>query len=103
MLSELPEGSEGLNFTLFLAMMGDRMQGTDSEADLLHAFEALDEDRTGNISVTTLREYLTTVGDRLTEDEFDMVLRGVELNSKGHVDYRQFVKTLTLADLQDQE
>ena len=103
MLSELPEGSEGLNFTLFLAMMGDRMQGTDSEADLLHAFEALDEDRTGHISVTTLREYLTTMGDRLTEDEFDMVLRGVELNSKGHVDYRQFVKTLTLSDLRDQE
>lgn len=97
MLAELPEGATGLNFTLFLAMMADRMQGTDSAAELLLAFETLDERHTGFISPALLREHLTTVGDRLTEDEFDLMLRGVELNEHGHLDYRHFVQAITHA------
>lgn len=98
MLAEVPENASGLNFTLFLAMMGDRMQGTDSAADLLQAFEVLDEKRSGFISSDLLRQHLTTTGDMLTDDEFDQVLRGVELNAAGHIDYRHFVKTLTHAE-----
>lgn len=98
MLAELPEGSTGLNFTLFLAMMGERMQGIDSEADLLNAFEVLDENRTGYISADLLREHFTTLGDRLTAEEFDLMLRGTELDANGHLNYRHFVKTLTLAE-----
>lgn len=102
MLADLPEGVPGLNFTLFLAMMGDRMQGTDSAGDLLQSFEILDEKRTGSISVDLLREYLTTMGDRLSEEEFDLMLRGVELDANGQLNYGHFVRTLTHAE-QEQE
>ncbi|PJF19987.1 hypothetical protein PSACC_00198 [Paramicrosporidium saccamoebae] len=103
MLAELPEGSPGLNFTLFLAMMGERMQGIDTEADLLNAFEVLDERRTGHISSDLLREYFTTMGDRLCEEEFDLMLRGTELDANGHINYRHFVKTLTHAEEEQNE
>lgn len=98
MLAAVPANASGLNFTLFLAMMGDRMQGTDSAADLLQAFEVLDEHRTGFISADLLRQHMTTTGDRLTDEEFDQILRGTELNASGHIDYRHFVRTLTHAE-----
>lgn len=105
MLAEVPQGANGINFTLFLAMMGDRIQGTDSEVDLLYAFEIIDERRTGFISTDLLRSLMMSIGEPpLSEDEFENVLRGVELDSHGRIDYRHFVKTLThSANDNDQE
>lgn len=99
MMAEIPETSGGLNFTLFLAMMADKMQGVDSASELKAAFEVLDEKRAGSISITRLKEYLTAMGDPLNEDELDLIFKGVELDSQGGLDYNQFVKTLTHSDL----
>lgn len=101
MLADIPTGSDGLNFTLFLAMMGDRMQGTDSESELLQAFEVLDPRRTGLISTDSLKEYLTTMGDRISEEDFELMLRGVQSDDAGRINYRQFVKTLTHAEQEE--
>ena len=65
---------------------------------MLAAFETLDEHRAGSISVDLLKEYLTGMGDALSEEEFDLMLRGAELDCKGHLNYRQFVKALAHAD-----
>lgn len=102
MLAELPEGTAGLNFTLFLSLMGERMAGVDCAADLLQAFEVLDEHRAGSIPAETFREVMTGLGDRLTEEECEAVLRGIELDQRGHIDYRQLVKTLTHAEHTEQ-
>lgn len=66
MVSEAP-GS--INFTMFLTLFADKMTGTDPEAEILTAFEAFDPHKSGNISADTLREAMTTMGDRFTDDE----------------------------------
>jgi hypothetical protein len=66
MISEAP-GS--INFTMFLTLMGEKMSGTDPEHEILQAFESFDEAKTGFINADVLRECMTSMGDRFTEEE----------------------------------
>lgn len=66
MISEAP-GS--INFTMFLTLMGEKLSGTDPEHEILQAFECFDEGGTGMCNADELREWMTTMGDRFTDDE----------------------------------
>ena len=58
-----------INFTMFLTLFGERLQGTDPEDVIKNAFGCFDEDNVGLIHEDRLRELLTTIGDRW---EFDL-------------------------------
>lgn len=58
-----------INFTMFLTLFGERLQGTDPEDVIKNAFGCFDEDNTGFISEDRLRELLTTMGDRFTDED----------------------------------
>ena len=66
MINEAP-GS--INFTMFLTLFADKMTGTDPEHEILQAFECFDPQKTGNIDADVLREAMTSMGDRFTDDE----------------------------------
>ena len=53
-----------INFTMFLTLFGERLQGTDPEDVIKNAFGCFDDDNTGVIHEDRLRELLTTIGDR---------------------------------------
>ena len=53
-----------INFTMFLTLFGERLQGTDPEDVIKNAFSCFDEDNVGHLSEDRLRELLTTIGDR---------------------------------------
>ena len=58
-----------LNFTMFLTLFGERLQGTDPEEVIKNAFGCFDEENAGLISEEFLREILTTMGDRFSQDD----------------------------------
>jgi Ca2+-binding EF-hand superfamily protein len=66
MIAEAP-GS--INFTMFLTLMGEKLSGTDPDYEILQAFEVFDKAKTGFINADELREYMTTMGDRFTDEE----------------------------------
>ena len=66
MISEAP-GT--INFTMFLTLFGEKMTGTDPEHEILQAFETFDPAKTGLINADILREAMTTMGDRFTDEE----------------------------------
>lgn len=59
----------GVNFAMFLTMMGERLVEFDSEAELLEAFECFDENDSGIVKVDEVRKWLTEVGDRMQPEE----------------------------------
>ncbi|OZJ05467.1 hypothetical protein BZG36_01607 [Bifiguratus adelaidae] len=91
MINEAP-GS--INFTMFLTLMGEKLSGTDPEHDIIQAFECFDDDRKGLINAEDLREYMTTMGDRFTDEEVDLMFKGMQLDKDGNFDYRDFVRML---------
>lgn len=58
-----------INFTVFLTLMADKLADTDPENTILKAFSAFDDTRNGKINATYLRECMTTMGDRFTDEE----------------------------------
>jgi Ca2+-binding EF-hand superfamily protein len=91
MIAEAP-GS--INFTMFLTLMGDKLSGTDPEAEILAAFECFDEKKAGLIDAESLREHLTTMGDRFTDEEVDIMFKGAPVDKNGMFNYREFVRVL---------
>ena len=60
----MKEAPGPINFTMFLTLYGEKLNGTDPEDVIRNAFACFDEDQTGFIHEDRLRELLTTMGDR---------------------------------------
>lgn len=58
-----------INFTMFLTLFGERLQGTDPEDVIKNAFGCFDEENTGYINEERLRELLISMGDRFTDED----------------------------------
>lgn len=92
MISEAP-GS--INFTMFLTLMGEKLSGTDPEHEILQAFEAFDEKKCGFINADDLREFMTSMGDRFTDEEVDIMFKGAPVDHiSNNFNYREFVRVL---------
>lgn len=63
------EADRGINFTMFLTMMSERLFEFDTEAELLEVFESFDENDTGMVKVEEMRKWLSEVGERMDERE----------------------------------
>lgn len=64
----------GINFTMFLTMMSERLFEFDTEAELLEAFECFDENDTGMVKVEEMRKWLSEVGERMDQREVRILL-----------------------------
>lgn len=91
MLSEAPGA---INFTMFLTLMGEKLSGTDPENEILQAFECFDDGNTGFISSKDLREFMTTMGNRFTQEQVDIMYKGAPPDKDGNFNYREFVRVL---------
>jgi len=67
---------------------------SDLDRDMRNAFVALDKDGTGQILEAELRQILGTLGETLTSEEVDMLMRDVDADDEGQIRYDKFVDML---------
>ncbi|KAF9015588.1 hypothetical protein BDQ17DRAFT_55483 [Cyathus striatus] len=91
---EEPSSDRGINFTMFLTMMSERLFEFDTEAELLEAFESFDENDTGMVKVEEMKKWLSEVGERMEEHEIERFLKGPFTDRLGNFNYREWVKVL---------
>ena len=60
---------KGINFTMFLTMMSERLFEFDTETELREAFECFDEGDTGSVKVDEMRKWMSEVGERMDQHE----------------------------------
>lgn len=97
----LKDSPGSLNFTMFLAILGDHLQvysvaSPTTASDLIRAFEQLDLQKTGKLDVSALKDALMTMGDRMSEEEVNDVIREApKTDSEGlSIDYKEFVRLI---------
>jgi len=95
--------TKGVNFTMFLTMMGEHLLELDSEAELLEAFESFDENDDGKVKCDEIRKWLSEVGDRMDQFEIDKLLKGPFTDRQGYFNYREWVKVLRVNADEDEE
>lgn len=62
--------------------------------DYIKAFQIFDKNLTGFIGVGELKYILTTIGEKLSNDEVDELLKNVTITDENSVDYAEFVKSI---------
>lgn len=97
-LDEMLEESPGnINFTMFLTMFGEHMNDGLTEDELAAAFTSFDPNGTGKIPLSDLKILLTTIGDRLTFEEFEQFTKSF-LDTKGNFDYKKYLFEIKLSN-----
>lgn len=77
--------------------MARKMKDTDSEEEIREAFRVFDKDGNGFISAAELRHVMTNLGEKLTDEEVDEMIREADIDGDGQVNYegkyQQTIKT----------
>ncbi|KAL3846703.1 hypothetical protein ACJMK2_017671 [Sinanodonta woodiana] len=89
------DGNGRIDFNEFVTMMVANMKDLNGEEGLREAFRMFDKDRNGFISSAELRHVMTTMGDKLTDLEVDEMIREVDIDGDGQVNYEEFVVMMT--------
>ena len=80
-------GNGTIEFNEFLLMMSKKMKETDKEEELREAFRVFDRNGDGYISATELRHVMTNLGEKLTDEEVEDMIREADLDGDGLVNY----------------
>lgn len=88
------DGSGTIDFSEFLALMARKMKDVDTEQEVKEAFAVFDKNNDGKISADELRVVMSKLGEKLSEEEIDEMIREADLDGDGFIDYEEFVKLL---------
>ena len=76
MVAEIDTKKSGtIEFNDFLNLMARKIKDADTEEEIKEAFKVFDKDGKGTISAAELRHVLTNLGEKLTEEEVDEMIR----------------------------
>ncbi|XP_078173050.1 calmodulin-like [Carex rostrata] len=89
------DGNGTVEFNEFLALMERKLKETDSDDELREAFRVFDKDNDGFISSSELRSVLMNLGENITDEDVDEMIKEADVNGDGQVDYAEFVKMMS--------
>jgi len=86
---------ERISFEVFLPILQTvcKSRTSDTAEDFIEGLRHFDKDGNGYISSAELRHLLTTLGEKLTDEEVEQLLTGHE-DSQGNINYEDFVRVV---------
>lgn len=66
-------------------------------------FQELDKDGNGLVSATEIREVLTALGDRLSAEDVDEMIRDIDQDGDGQVSYEEFLAHMSSEDTDEED
>ncbi len=95
LLEEINRNNGGkISFSSFLEILISRLDNLETEKTIILAFEVFDSTKRGIISASELRYLMTHLGERLSEEEVNEMIREADVDGTGQIDYRSFVKRM---------
>lgn len=89
-----PNETGTIEFPAFLLLIGKRQKDKDTEEELKEAFRVFDKEQNGFIAAAELRHVMTNLGERLTEQEVDDMIKEAEVDGDGLINYEDFAKVM---------
>ncbi|XP_053643044.1 calmodulin-like [Cherax quadricarinatus] len=83
-----------INFDTFMSLLS-RDFTVETAEELREAFGVFDKDGNGYISASELKHVLMTMGEKLSQDEVDIMIREADIDGEGHIHYEQFVHLMS--------
>lgn len=84
-----------ISFEMFLPVLQtvSKNKDTNTIEDFIEGFRVFDKEQNGTISSAELRHLLTSLGEKLLDEEVEQLLMGQD-DAQGNVNYEEFVKTV---------
>ena len=83
-----------MDFGSFCVAMKANKRQPDVDEDLLKAFYVFDKNNSGKIKATELKSTLMSLGEPLSEQEADELIRNCFPDGSGYVNYKDFTKRI---------
>ncbi|KAK3872034.1 hypothetical protein Pcinc_022861, partial [Petrolisthes cinctipes] len=83
-----------IEFNEFLQMMSKKLKDIGNEDELKEAFKVFDKKNSGYLSSTELRHVMTSMGEKMTEQEVEDMIKEAAPNADGRVNYEEFVNII---------
>lgn len=90
------DGNGTIGFDEFLTLMAPRDDSRDIEKELRSAFNVFDTDKTGTIDAKELRNVMKALGEDLTDDQIDDMIREADKDGNGTIDFDEFKAIMQL-------
>ena len=95
MINEVDADENGtIDFPGVLSLMARKMKDADIEEELTEAFKVFDRDGNGFISDAELRHVTTILGEKLTDEEVDEIIREADVEGDDQINDEEFVKMM---------
>ena len=90
------DGSGKIEFTEFIQLMSVKGAPSNPDDEIYAAFKVFDKDGNGFISPAELRHVLMHIGEKLTDDEIDEMIREADVDGDGSINYEEFVAMMQM-------
>eukprot|EP00753_Platysulcus_tardus_P021288 PLAT8787.1.p1 GENE.PLAT8787.1~~PLAT8787.1.p1 ORF type:complete len:185 (-),score=84.11 PLAT8787.1:234-788(-) len=95
LLTDVDEDKEGtLDFHSFVTVVKDRMGAPDPAEAIIQSFRVFDKDGNGFVSGDLLRQVMTSMGEKLSDEEMEEMMRQADVDGDGHINYEDFVHAM---------
>ena len=74
--------------------MAREMNLGDMEEDMNECFKAFDRDGNGEVLTAELRHVMSGLGDKLTEEEREEMIREADVDGDGSINFEEFVRMM---------
>jgi len=65
----------------------DEFMPTDDAEQMRQAFSVMDRDGSGKVSAGELKHVMRSIGEKLSDDDVDEIIRELDMDGDGEVDY----------------
>ncbi|BFZ11246.1 hypothetical protein BsWGS_14285 [Bradybaena similaris] len=93
------DGSGSIDFSEFEKYVIDnnlsKPNADEFGLEMKEAFEMFDLDQSGYIDVGEFKKLMTTLGDKMADEEIMEIMKEVDINGDGKIDYQEFCSHMT--------
>lgn len=82
------DGNGSIEFDEFLLMMARKLKAADGEEEMHQAFRVFDKNGDGFITFDELKRVMCSIGERLTDEEIEDMIKEADLNGDKKIDYK---------------
>jgi len=89
------DGNGSIEFDEFLLMMARKLRAVDGEEEMHQAFKVFDKNGDGFITFDELKRVMCSIGERLTDEEIEDMIKEADLNGDKKIDYKEFITIIS--------